>query len=111
VPLALSTDDEGVERIDLSHEYLRAALTYRLGYRDLRDLARNSLEYAFLPGASLWRETAPYAPAEACAGEPLGAAAPAPACASLLAGSEKAQAEWRLEAEFARFEALPWASR
>lgn len=111
VPLALSTDDEGVERIDLSHEYLRAALTYRLSYGDLKDLARNSLEYAFLPGASLWRETAPYAPVAACAGEPLGAAAPAPACAGLLAVSQKAQAEWRLEAEFARFEALPWARR
>ena len=111
VPVALSTDDEGVERIDLAHEYLRAALTYRLEYRDLKDLARNSLEYAFLPGASLWRTTAPYAPATACAGGPLGATHPPPACAALLAASEKAQAEWRLEAEFAAFEALPWAGR
>lgn len=111
VPLALSTDDEGVSRIDLSEEYLRAALAYRLGYRDLKELARNSLEYAFLPGPSLWSTTAPFAPRAACATGALGAAEPAPACAALLATSEKAQAQWRLEAEFARFEALPWASR
>ena len=30
VPVALSTDDEGVSRIDLTHEYVRAALDYHL---------------------------------------------------------------------------------
>ena len=44
-----------VSRIDLSHEYLRAAQTYRLGYPQLKQLSRNSLEYSFLPGDSLWR--------------------------------------------------------
>ncbi len=28
VPVALSTDDEGVSRIDLTHEYVRAAIDY-----------------------------------------------------------------------------------
>ena len=42
-------------RIDLSHEYLRAAQTYRLSYPQLKQLSRNSLEYSFLPGDSLWR--------------------------------------------------------
>ena len=32
VPVALSTDDEGVSRIDLTHEYVRAALDYNLTY-------------------------------------------------------------------------------
>ena len=51
VPLALSTDDQGVSRIDLTHEYLRAVTTYHLGYESLKELSRNSLEYAFLdPG-------------------------------------------------------------
>ena len=54
VPVALSTDDEGVSRIDLTHEYVRAVETYDLSYADLRHLVRNSLEYSFLPGASLW---------------------------------------------------------
>ena len=111
VPVALSTDDEGVSRGDLTEEYLRAALTYKLGYGELKTLARNSLEYAFLPGDSLWRTAAPFAPREACAGIAPGAGEPAGACAAFLATSEKARAQWRLEAEFAQFEALPWESR
>ncbi len=54
VPVALSTDDEGIERIDLTHEFERAVESYDLSYSDLKELARNSLEYSFLPGASLW---------------------------------------------------------
>ena len=53
VPVALSTDDEGISRIDLTHEYVRAVETYDLSYADLKHLVRNSLEYSFLPGASL----------------------------------------------------------
>jgi adenosine deaminase len=111
VPLALSTDDEGVSRIDLSEEFLRAALTYHLSFGDLKTLARNSLEYAFLPGDSLWQSEGSFVPRMACADGAPGAADPAPDCARFLAGSEKAQAEWRLEGEFVRFEAQPWAGR
>lgn len=111
VPMALSTDDEGVSRGDLTHEYLRAALTYRLGYLDLKALARNSLEYAFLTGESLWRSLAPFAPRGTCASSTSGAGEPAPACAAFLATSEKAQAQWQLERAFAAFEALPWDQR
>ena len=54
VPVALSTDDQGVSRIDLTHEYLRAVMTYHLGYESLKELSRNSLEYAFLdPGTKV----------------------------------------------------------
>jgi adenosine deaminase len=48
VPLALSTDDEGVSRIDLTHEYQRAVETYGLTYAELKSLSRNSLTYSFL---------------------------------------------------------------
>lgn len=48
VPVTLATDDEGVSRIDLTHEYQRAAETYNLTYLDLKALARNALEYSFL---------------------------------------------------------------
>jgi hypothetical protein len=48
VPVVLSTDDAGVSRIDLSNEYFRAARDYPLGYRDLKAIARNSIEYSFL---------------------------------------------------------------
>jgi adenosine deaminase len=109
VPVTLSTDDEGVSRIDLTHEYLRAALTYDLSYDDLKTLARNSLEYAFLPGDSLWRSVRPFAPADACAATPLGAVDPAPSCQGFLAASERARQQWRLEADFAEFERLRWA--
>jgi adenosine deaminase len=49
VPVAFSTDDEGVSRIDLTHEYERAAEEFGLGYRDLKDMARTSIKYCFLP--------------------------------------------------------------
>jgi adenosine deaminase len=48
VPMALSTDDEGVSRIDLTHEYMRAVETYGLTYLELKHLSRNSLAYSFL---------------------------------------------------------------
>ena len=54
VPVALSTDDEGVSRIDLTHEYVRAVQTYNLRYADLKKLVRTGLEHSFLPGPSLW---------------------------------------------------------
>ncbi len=52
VATALSTDDEGVSRIDLTHEFVRAARTYGLGYADMKEFARNSLSFPkcrFLP--------------------------------------------------------------
>src|SRR5439155_12041144 len=54
VPVALSTDDEGVSRIDITHEYTRAALDFSLSYLDLKAMVRTSLDHSFLPGASLW---------------------------------------------------------
>jgi Adenosine deaminase len=44
VPVALSTDDEGVACIDLTLEYVRAVETYDLTYADLKQMVRNSLE-------------------------------------------------------------------
>jgi adenosine deaminase len=48
VPVALATDDEGVSRSDMTHEYLRATETYNLSYVDLKRMARQSLEYSFV---------------------------------------------------------------
>lgn len=48
VPVTLATDDMGVSRIDLTHEYFRAARDYPFGYRELKKIARNSLDYSFL---------------------------------------------------------------
>ena len=108
VPVTLASDDEGVARIDLSNEYLRAARDYGLTYPDLKRLARNSLEYSFLPGESLWQSNAPYTLASACAADSPGPRAPSENCRNLLERSERAREQWRLEAAFTEFENLPW---
>jgi len=105
VPVALSTDDEGVERIDLTHEYVRATETYHLGFPQLVALSRNAIAYGFIPGANLWADVERFTIASACAGDALGAAQPGPACAAFLATSEKARLQWQLEAKLATFEA------
>ena len=105
VPVALSTDDEGVSRIDITHEYVRAALDYHLTYQDLKQLARTGMEHSFLPGASLWAaQDAFTTPAAACKGQAPGQQNPAPACKAFLDGSEKAAAQWELERRFRAFE-------
>src|SRR6202007_3070515 len=77
VPVALSTDDEGVSRIDITHEYVRAVETYGLRYSDLKQMARTSLEHSFLPGASLWREQDSFTrAAPACLQDALGGGNP-----------------------------------
>ena len=106
VPVALSTDDEGVSRIDLTHEYVRAAMDYGLGYLDLKQMARTGMEHDFLPGASLWARPDDFrTTVDACRGQTWGAEKPSEDCQRFLNGSEKAKAEWELERRFAAFEA------
>ena len=104
VPVALSTDDEGVSRIDLTHEYVRAVESYALSYADLKQLVRNSLEYSFLPGVSLWAAPDFARLADACGGDVAGADKPSSACETFLKGSEKAEQQWELEKRFQVFE-------
>ncbi len=116
VPVALSTDDEGVSRSDMSHEYLRAVEEQGLDYPTLKRMARSSLEHGFVEGASLWKDRRAFRPIAACAGAPgagsqatgapgaVVASAPGPACEAVLRTSEKARLEWALEQAFARFE-------
>src|ERR1035438_5841891 len=54
VPVALSTDDEGVSRIALQQDYVRPAWDYHLTSQVLKQLARTGMEHNFLPGHSLW---------------------------------------------------------
>jgi len=105
VPVALSTDDEGVSRIDLTREFVRAVETYNLSYADLKKLVRTGLEHSFLPGASLWRAEDDFArPVAACANDSLGAGKPSSTCAEFLQSSEKARQQWELERRFRAFE-------
>jgi adenosine deaminase len=106
VPVALSTDDEGVSRIDLTHEYVRAALDYHLTYQDLKQLARTGMEHNFLPGESLWAAKDAFTiPAAPCKNQAPGQPNPAPSCQAFLDSSEKAAAQWELERRFKAFEA------
>lgn len=106
VPAALSTDDEGVSRIDLTHEYVKAADEQSLTYFDLKNMARTSLEHAFLQGESLWSAPDNFThPKAACAAPITAVSTPTSACTSLLKGSERASEEWQLEHRFAVYEA------
>ena len=108
VPVTIATDDQGVSRSDMTQEYLRAVRTYGLSWPDLKGMARRSLEHAFLPGPSLWRDARKFVPVAACAGERPGAAAASatPGCALFLRGSERARQQWELERRLAELERL-----
>jgi adenosine deaminase len=101
VPMSLSTDDEGVSRIDLTNEFVRAVSDWHLRYPELKRLVRNSLEYSFLPGASLHDGNGRIV--ASCANT-APSATPTGACAALLRDSEKARLQWRLEQDFGTFE-------
>ncbi len=105
VPVAISTDDEGVARSDMTHEYLRAVETYHLPYADLKRMTRQSVEHSFLPGQSLWATTkGTFRPTAVCATDLAGREKPSAGCAKFLAGSERAREQWKLEGAFAAFE-------
>lgn len=105
VPVALSTDDEGVARSDLTNEYQRAVQEQAVDYAGLKQLARNALEYSFLPGDSLWQSSAFDDFAAACRGERPGAVPAGAACRDFLAASAKAREQWRHEGLMTAFEA------
>ncbi len=54
VPVSLATDDEGIVRSELTWYFRRAVEGYHVDYPTLKRMVRDSLEHAFLPGASLW---------------------------------------------------------
>ncbi len=104
VPAALATDDEGVARSELSREFLRAAAEQGLGYAQLKTLARNSLQYSFVGGASLWRDARQFTPVAPCAADVAAMRLTSAGCRQFVAGSERARLQWQLEAEFKAFE-------
>jgi adenosine deaminase len=106
VPFALSTDDEGVSRIDLTHEYVKAADEQDLTYAELKQSARASLEHSFLHGESLYVAPDNFARRKPACAAPISAAStPSRACQALLDANEKAAQQWELERRFAVYEA------
>ncbi len=104
VPVALATDDQGVSRSDMTHEYLRAVQTYAVSYVELKRMARQSLEHSFLPGAGLWAETQQFRAVAECAADHAGPAKVSAGCQKFLDANERARMQWKLEEEFAKFE-------
>ncbi len=102
VPVALSTDDQGILRTDLTEQYKLAVTSQHLDYRTLKQLDRNSLTYSFLPGKSLWQTNGKVI--TACQNSELGGPTPKPACQKMLRASLKARLQWQLEAKLHQFE-------
>jgi adenosine deaminase len=102
VPVALATDDEGVSRSDMTHEYLRAVEEYGLSYVELKRMARASLEHSFIPGRSVWQK--PESSVAVCELDLRKPESPSPPCKALLESSERARVQWQLERAFAEFE-------
>jgi len=106
VPWALSTDDEGVSRIDLTHEYARGVDEQDLTYTDLKRSARTSLEHAFLHGESLYPTPDDFTHRKlVCAAAITSTSKPSEACYDFLNANEKAAAQYELERRFVTFEA------
>jgi adenosine deaminase len=101
VPVALATDDLGVSRSDMTHEYLRAVEDQNLTYADLKRMARASLEHSFLPGTSLREDEGNVAP---CVVALRSSGTPNSACQTMLEHSERARGQWQLEKAFVEFE-------
>ena len=99
VPVALSTDDEGVLRSDMTNEYVRAVREQGLTYPELKQIARAGLQYSFVPGEALWADPVRLVPVPACADYAT------PSCAKYLASNEKARLQVNLEHQFATYEA------
>ncbi|MCP5052440.1 MAG: hypothetical protein GY940_35055 [bacterium] len=55
VPISINTDDEGVSRSNMTMEFVKAIQDHNLTYDDVKEFIRNSLEYSFLPGKSLYK--------------------------------------------------------
>jgi hypothetical protein len=104
VPVALATDDEGVSRSEMTHEYVRAAQDQKLDYRQLKGMARNSLHYAFVEGEAYWQNIDRLRPAKACANERSAAKEASAQCKAFLQQNTKARLQWELEQALARFE-------
>ncbi len=98
IPIVLSTDDEGILRTDLTHQYVDAVMTYKLDYPTIKAINRNALTYSFLPGDSLWSDAANQIYVPACRNI-FGAT-----CLKFIKKNMKAALQWELEKKLKEFE-------
>ena len=109
VPVMLSTDDPGVERIDLTHEYVRATQSYDLSYETVTYLNHNGLQYSYLPGKALFSTTNPPVVVEPCRNDVLGAEEPTGECTKFLSDNDRASVQWELKRRLNKFNQKLWA--
>lgn len=93
-----------MSRSEISREYLKAAEEHGLGYTQLKTFARNSIQFAFLPGTSLWADPKRFTSVAQCERDQPGTNPTSNSCKQFLASSEKARLQWKLEEEFKSFE-------
>lgn len=98
VPIVLSTDDEGILRTNLTHEYVNAVIQHNLDYATIKTINRNALTYSFLSGKSLWRDPDHHILVDQC--EILHSVQ----CYNYIVHNEKATLQWALEIELLNFE-------
>lgn len=98
IPVALGTDDAGVSRTTISHEYQLAVENVGVSYLELKNMARDSLEYAFIQGESLWENSKSFKRKKVCAS--LGSKS----CVDFVQSNPKASLQRQLELDFATFE-------
>lgn len=104
IPLTLNTDDQGILRLEILDEFVRAVQEQGVDYVTLKGLARNSLEHSFLSGESLWRTPNGFGdPVLECAGDLPGQLLSSD-CATYLDNNEQAKLQWQLEERFVGFE-------
>jgi adenosine deaminase len=105
VPVALATDDEGIVRSELTWYFRRAVEGYHVDYPTLKRMVRDSLDHAFVSGASLWIAPENFTIVPACSSDRLQPQPESADCRNFLVASEKARLEWKEEIEFNQFEA------
>jgi hypothetical protein len=85
-------------------EYLKAAEGQGLGYVQLKTMARNSLQYAFIAGKSLWSDGRKFVPVVQCTRDVAEMKLASNSCRQFLENNEKGKLQWQLEQEFNAFE-------
>ena len=106
VPIVLASDDAGVLRTDLSEQFVIIASDYpQIKYQDFKKFVRNSIEYSFLQGRSIWSSKGDYSILiPECASCRPGSKQINAKCKAFLDSSDKAAMQWKLEGDLAAFE-------
>jgi len=105
VPVSLATDDPGILNTNMTNEYSIAASNYTsLNYSDFKKIARNSLEFSFLSGMSLWESPDYSSFVSECKGIEVGFVDLTSTCAKFLENNNKANLQWKFESKLKEFE-------